>query len=182
DRAGLSVRAARAAAVLRPVARGPSRWRRISPRERRADITDAAVVSGRNLRHFVRQPDLLVFSTIQPVMFVILFVYVFGGAVSQSLPPGVSYVDYLLPGIFVQSVTFRASNTAVGLSEDLRRGVIDRFRSMPMARSAVLVGRPTADLLLNILIIGLMIGVGYLVGFSFHAGIPAALACVALVA
>ena len=101
-------------------------------------MTDTAVVTMRNLRHFWRQPDLLVLSTIPPVMFVVLFVYVFGGAVSLALPPGVSYVDYLLPGIFVQSVTFRATNTAVGLSEDLRRGVIDRFRSMPMARSAVL--------------------------------------------
>jgi len=145
-------------------------------------VVDTAVVTMRNLRHFWRQPDLLVFSTIQPVMFVILFVYVFGGAVGLALPPGVSYVDYLLPGIFVQSVTFRASNTAVGLSEDLRRGVIDRFRSMPMARSAVLLGRTTADLVRNILIIGLMIVVGYLVGFSFQAGVLPALGCVALVA
>ena len=129
----------------------------------------------RNLRHFWRQPDLLVFSTIQPVMFVVLFVYVFGGAVGLALPPGVTYVDYLLPGIFVQSVTFRASNTAVGLSEDLRRGVIDRFRSMPMARSAVLLGRTTADLVRNILIIGLMVVVGYLVGFRFQAGVLPAL-------
>ena len=130
--------------------------------------TDAAVVTKRNLRHFWRQPDLLVFSTIQPIMFVVLFVYVFGGAVGLALPPGITYVDYLLPGIFVQSVTFRASNTAVGLSEDLRRGVIDRFRSMPMARSAVLLGRTTADLVRNVLIIGLMIVVGYLVGFVFR--------------
>ena len=87
-----------------------------------------------------------------------------------------------MPGIFVQSVTFRASQTAVGLSEDLRRGVIDRFRSMPMARSAVLVGRTTADLVRNILIIGLMIVVGYLVGFRFQAGVLSALGCVALIA
>jgi ABC transporter DrrB family efflux protein len=147
-----------------------------------ASVIDSAVVTMRNLRHFWRQPDLLVFSTIQPVMFVVLFVYVFGGAVGLALPPGVSYVDYLLPGIFVQSVTFRASNTAVGLSEDLRRGVIDRFRSMPMARSAVLLGRTTADLVRNIVIIGLMILVGYLVGFRFQAGVIPALACVALVA
>jgi len=79
-------------------------------------VTDSAVVTMRNLRHFWRQPDLLVFSTIQPVMFVVLFVYVFGGAVGLALPPGVTYVDYLLPGIFVQSATFRASNTAVGSS------------------------------------------------------------------
>ena len=145
-------------------------------------VTDSAVVTMRNLRHFWRQPDLLIFSTIQPIMFVVLFVYVFGGAVGLALPPGVTYVDYLLPGIFVQSVTFRASNTAVGLSEDLRRGVIDRFRSMPMARSAVLLGRTTADLVRNILIIGLMVAVGYLVGFRFQAGVIPALACVALVA
>jgi ABC-2 type transport system permease protein/oleandomycin transport system permease protein len=166
----------------------PARRRRLprphvpSLREAETSVTDSAVVTMRNLRHFWRQPDLLVFSTIQPVMFVILFVYVFGGAVGLALPPGVTYVDYLLPGILVQSVTFRASNTAVGLSEDLRKGVIDRFRSMPMARSAVLLGRTTADLVRNILIIGLMIVVGYLVGFSFHAGIIPALGCVALVA
>ena len=153
-----------------------------SLRGARASVADSAVVTGRNLRHFWRQPDLLVFSTIQPIMFVVLFVYVFGGAVGRSLPPGVSYVDYLLPGIFVQSVTFRASNTAVGLSEDLSRGVIDRFRSMPMARSAVLVGRTTADLVRNIMIVGLMVVVGYLVGFRFEAGVVPALACVALVA
>jgi ABC transporter DrrB family efflux protein len=145
-------------------------------------LTDTAVVTMRNLRHFWRQPDLLIFSTIQPVMFVLLFVYVFSGAIGKALPPGVTYVDYLLPGIFVQSVTFRASQTAVGLSEDLRQGVIDRFRSMPMARSAVLVGRTTADLVRNILIIGLMIIVGYLVGFRFHAGVLPALGCVALIA
>jgi ABC transporter DrrB family efflux protein len=145
-------------------------------------LTDSAIVTMRNLRHFWRQPDLLVFSTIQPIMFVVLFVYVFGGAVAGALPSGVSYVDYLLPGIFVQSVTFRASQTAVGLSEDLRRGVIDRFRSMPMARSAVLLGRTIADLVRNVLIIGLMIVVGYLVGFRFQAGVLPALGCVALVA
>jgi ABC transporter DrrB family efflux protein len=153
-----------------------------SPRELRSAITDAAVVTARNLRHFIRQPQLLVFSTIQPIMFVLLFVYVFGGAVKGSLPGGVSYVDFLLPGIFVQSVAFRATQTAVGLSEDLERGVVDRFRSMPMARSAVLLGRTLADLVRNVLIIALMIGVGYLVGFSFHAGALQALASIAVVA
>jgi len=177
----VSVRAARARSALRPAARRPSRWRRVSPRELRADITDAWVVSVRNLRHFVRQPDLLVFSTIQPIMFVLLFTYVFGGAISHSLPPGVSYIDYLLPGILVQSVTFRASMTAVGLSDDLKLGVIDRFRSMPMARSAVLIGRTAADLVRNVLIIVLMIIVGYIIGFRFQAGVAQALACIALV-
>jgi ABC-2 type transport system ATP-binding protein len=146
------------------------------------NLVDTAVVTMRNLRHFWRQPDLLIFSTIQPIMFVFLFVYVFGGAIGLALPAGVSYVDYVLPGIFVQSVTFRASQTAVGLSEDLRKGVIDRFRSMPMARSAVLLGRTTADLVRNVLITGLMIVVGYFIGFRFQAGVLPAVACVALVA
>jgi ABC transporter DrrB family efflux protein len=147
----------------------------------RSAITDARIVTGRNLLHFVRQPQLLIFSTIQPIMFVLLFVYVFGGAVETSLPGGVGYADYLLPGIFVQSVAFRATQTAVGLAEDLERGVVDRFRSMPMARSAVLLGRTIADLVRNVVIIALMIAVGYVVGFSFDAGLLQALACVAVV-
>jgi ABC-2 type transport system ATP-binding protein len=175
------VRAARTGLSDRPTATRPSRWRQYSPRTLRDDISDAQVVSVRNLRHFVRQPDLLVFSTIQPIMFVLLFTYVFGGAISGSLPHGVSYIDYLLPGILVQSVTFRASQTAVGLADDLKLGVIDRFRSMPMARSAVLVGRTSADLVRNVLIIVLMIIVGYIIGFRFHAGVAEAVGCIALV-
>jgi ABC transporter DrrB family efflux protein len=177
----VSVRGAGARGVRRPAAGRASPWRRVSPRELRANITDAWVVSVRNLRHFVRQPDLLVFSTIQPIMFVLLFTYVFGGAITHSLPSGVSYIDYLLPGILIQSVTFRASMTAVGLSDDLKLGVIDRFRSMPMARSAVLIGRTAADLVRNVLIIVLMIVVGYIIGFRFQAGVAQALACIALV-
>jgi ABC transporter DrrB family efflux protein len=157
------------------------RLRRPSLSGVRSAITDARVVTGRNLLHFVRQPQLLIFSTIQPIMFVLLFVYVFGGAVRGSLPGGVGYADYLLPGIFVQSVAFRATQTAVGLAEDLERGVVDRFRSMPMARSAVLLGRTVADLVRNVVIIALMIVVGYLVGFSFHAGLLQAIASVAVV-
>ena len=152
-----------------------------TPAELRSALTDAAVVTGRNLRHFIRQPQLLIFSTIQPIMFVLLFTFVFAGAVKASLPNGVEYIDFLLPGIFVQSVAFRATQTAVGLSEDLERGVIDRFRSMPMARSAVLIGRTTADLVRNLLIILLMTAVGYLIGFQFHAGFLNALACIAVV-
>ena len=173
--------AARARVAPRPAPRRPPRWRHLSPRKLREDFTDARVVSLRNLLHFVRQPDLLIFSTIQPIMFVLLFTYVFGGAISHSLPPGVSYIDYLLPGILVQSVTFRASMTAIGLSDDLKLGVIDRFRSMPMARSAVLIGRTSADLVRNILIIVLMIVVGYIIGFGFKAGALQALGCIALV-
>jgi len=173
-----AVVAARTRARRRPMLRLP----RPSAREIRLGIVDAAVVTGRNLRHFIRQPQLLIFSTIQPVMFVLLFVYVFGGAVRGSLPGGVKYVDFLLPGIFVQSVAFRATQTAVGLAEDLERGVVDRFRSMPMARSAVLLGRTVADLVRNVLIIGLMIVVGYVVGFRFHGGLPGALAAIVVVA
>jgi ABC transporter DrrB family efflux protein len=95
---------------------------------------------------------------------------------------GIAYVDFLLPGVFVQSVTFGASQTAVGLKEDLTRGVVDRFRSMPMARSAVLAGRTVADLVRNILIIGLMIAVRYLVGFHFLGGVAGALGCITVVA
>jgi ABC-2 type transport system ATP-binding protein len=155
--------------------------RRLSLLGIRSAVTDAGVVTTRNLRHFIRQPQLLIFSTIQPIMFVLLFAYVFGGAVQGSLPGGVMYIDFLLPGIFVQSVAFRATQTAVGLSEDLERGVVDRFRSMPMARSAVLLGRTVADLVRNVLIIGLMIVVGYVIGFRFHTGLPGALASVAVV-
>jgi len=176
-----SVPLIRATAARQPRVSRPSRWRHLSPRALRADITDAWVVSGRNLLHFVRQPDLLVFSTIQPIMFVLLFTYVFGGAISHSLAPGGSYIDYLLPGILVQSVTFRASQTAVGLSDDLKLGVIDRFRSMPMARSAVLIGRTAADLVRNVLIVVLMLIVGYIIGFRFGAGVAQALVCVVLV-
>jgi ABC transporter DrrB family efflux protein len=175
-------------AVAGPDSKAAERPRRLPRRHTptlrsvETNVNDTAVVTGRNLRHFWRQPDLLIFSTIQPIMFVFLFVYVFGGAIGLALPTGVSYVDYVLPGIFVQSVTFRASQTAVGLSEDLRRGVIDRFRSMPMARWAVLLGRTSADLVRNVLIIALMIVVGYAIGFRFQGGFLPALACVALVA
>ena len=177
-RSRLQQQAPDVSAPRRPVLR----LRLPSPRAVRSTVTDTAVVTGRNLRHFIRQPDLLVFSTIQPVLFVLLFVYVFGGAIGRSLPHGVAYVNFLLPGVFVQSVTFGASQTAVGLKEDLTRGVVDRFRSMPMARSAVLAGRTVADLVRNIAIIGLMIAVGYLVGFRFLGGIAGAVGCIAVVA
>jgi ABC-2 type transport system ATP-binding protein len=160
-------------------------WRRLARPNPRAFLRaagDTLVVTRRNLRHFIRQPQLLLFSTVQPIMFVLLFTYVFGGAIGRALPGSVSYVDFLLPGIFVQSVSFRATQTAVGLAEDLERGVVDRFRSMPMARSAVLAGRTLADLVRNVLIIALMIAVGYVIGFRFGGGLPSALAAIAIVA
>ena len=145
-------------------------------------LRDGYVVSVRNMRHFMRQPQLLLFSTVQPIMFVLLFSYVFGGAIGGSLPEGVSYKDFLLPGILIQSTAFRATQTAIGLSEDMKRGVIDRFRSMPMARSAVLAGRTLADLVRTLFVIVLMIAVGYAIGFRFDQGALSALASILVVA
>jgi len=179
---GPPVVAAAAAVAVPPERQRRLRLRAPSWQRLRESASDAGIVTGRNLRHFWRQPQLLIFSTVQPIMFVLLFAYVFGGAIKGSLPAGVSYIDFLLPGIFVQSVAFRATQTAVGLSQDLERGVVDRFRSMPMARSAVLVGRTIADLVRNIAIIGLMIVVGYIIGFRFTGGFAGAVAAIVVVA
>jgi ABC transporter DrrB family efflux protein len=140
-----------------------------------AVFTDAAVMTQRNLLRIIRLPQLLVFATIQPVMFVLLFRYVFGGAIHVAHG---SYVDYLIPGVMVQTVVFGATSTAVGLSQDLSKGIIDRFRSLPMARSAVLAGRTIADLIRNVFVVFLMIVVGELVGFRFHNGFDPAAAAV----
>jgi len=140
-------------------------------------VTDALAMTRRNLFRYVRVPNLLVFSTIQPVMFVLLFTYVFGGAV--RIPSG-SYKDFLLPGILVQTVIFGSTQTGVGLADDLSRGMIDRFRSLPMARSAVLAGRTLSDTVRNLFVVLLMIGVGLLIGFRFHAGFIPAVGAIAL--
>jgi ABC-2 type transport system permease protein len=132
-------------------------------------VLDGFVLIRRNLLRYIRIPTLLVFSTVQPVMFVLLFRYVFGGAIT-GLPFGVNYVNYLMPGIFVQTAIFGSTQTGIGLAEDLNAGIIDRFRSLPMARSAVLAGRTTADLFRNLFVVLLMTAVGYLVGFRFQAG------------
>jgi ABC transporter DrrB family efflux protein len=142
---------------------------------------DTWTVTKRNLRHFVRQPRLLVFSTIQPVMFVVLFSSVFGGVAGGALPGGLSYIDFLLPGLFIQSAAFRSTQTAVGLAEDLERGVVDRFRSMPMSRSAVLAGRTFADLTRSLAIVLLMIVVGYVIGFRFTEGVLSAIGAILIV-
>jgi len=123
---------------------------------------DAMTIAWRNILNIRRNPELLVFATIQPVIFVLMFTYVFGGAIKV---PGTNYIDYLMPGIFVQTVVFGSLTTGVGLAEDLQTGLIDRFRSLPMARSAVLVGRTFADLLRNVFVVALMAVVGYLVGW-----------------
>ena len=124
---------------------------------------DAWAITGRNLIVYRRVPTLLVFTLIQPVVFVLLFRYVFGGAI--TVPGGIPYVDYLMPGIFVQTVVFGATNTAIGLATDVKSGLLERFHSLPMARSAVLTGRTFADLARNVLVVALMAIVGVLVGF-----------------
>ncbi|MGI8682099.1 MAG: ABC transporter permease [Mycobacteriales bacterium] len=128
-------------------------------------VSDTLAITGRNLLTMRRLPQLLVFATIQPVLFVLMFRYVFGGAIRV---PGASYVDYLMPGIFAQTVTFGAITTGIGLAEDLGKGLIERFRSLPMARSAVLAGRTIADLVRNVFVVLLMLVVGFLVGFRVH--------------
>ncbi|MEJ7876270.1 MAG: ABC transporter permease [Solirubrobacterales bacterium] len=133
-------------------------------------ISDTLVLAKRNLIRIVRAPDLLTAFTIQPVMFVLLFVYVFGGAI--RVPPIFEgYADFLIPGIVVQNIAFGGFATALGLSADLQQGLIDRFRSLPMARSAVLAGRTIADIATNLLSMSILIGVGLLVGFEFNAPI-----------
>jgi ABC-2 type transport system permease protein/oleandomycin transport system permease protein len=143
-------------------------------------VGDALAVTWRNLLAYVRLPQLLVFSTIQPIMFVLLFRYVFGNSITLS-DPSVDYVDYLMPGIFVQTAVFGAAGTGIGLAEDMAKGLIERFRSLPMARSAVLAGRTLADSVRNVFVVVLLTGVGFAVGFRIHGGVPAYLAALALV-
>ena len=127
-------------------------------------ISDTMVLAKRNLARIPRQPDLLIAYTIQPVMFVLLFVYVFGGAIQT---PGFDYVDFLMPGIIVQSLAFGGFVTALGLAEDVKKGLIDRFRSLPMSRGAVLAGRTLSDIALNCVSLVVLFAVGFLAGFNF---------------
>ncbi len=140
-------------------------------------VSDTVVIAKRSLLRIPRQPDLLVAFTIQPVMFVLLFVYVLGGAIQT---PGFDYVDFLMPGIIVQSMVFGGFVTALGLAEDLKKGLIDRFRSLPMASSALLTGRTLADIATNVTQLAIMIVVGLLVGFNFTTSVPEILAGIAL--
>ena len=128
-------------------------------------LHDGWVVTKRNLIKIKRVPDLVIFSTVQPIMFVLLFAYVFGGAIH---PAGVNYREYLMAGIFTQTVAFGSSLTAIGLADDLTKGIVDRFRSLPMSRSAVLLGRTTSDLLNNVLVVVVMAACGLLVGWRIH--------------
>ncbi len=129
---------------------------------------DSVVVAWRNILRIRRTPQLIVFATIQPVMFVLLFTYVFGGAIPT---PGFHYVDYLVPGILVQTAAFGSSSTAIGLADDLKRGMVDRFRSLPMARAAFLGGRTLADLARAIVVVTMVLLVGFLVGLRPGGGV-----------
>src|SRR3981189_2747761 len=128
-------------------------------------VTDPLVIAERNLVRLPRAPELLLAFTLQPIMFVLLFRYVFGGAIST---PGYSYVDFLVPGIIVQNVAFGGFATALGLNEDMRKGLIDRFRSLPMSRSAVLAGRTLSDVVTNSIGITVLLVTGIITGFTFH--------------
>lgn len=142
-------------------------------------LNDALAVAQRNLIAYRRVPQLLVFSTIQPVIFVLMFRYVFGGAI--KVPGGIPYVDFLMPGIFVQTVVFGSMAAAVGLATDMQSGLLERFRSLPMARSAVLAGRTFADLARNVVVVFLMTAVGFAVGFRIHTNALGYLAGILLV-
>ncbi|MGZ4286506.1 MAG: ABC transporter permease, partial [Solirubrobacteraceae bacterium] len=140
-------------------------------------MSDTLVIAERNLIRLPRAPDLLLAFTVQPIMFVLLFRYVFGGAIQT---PGYSYVDFLIPGIIVQNIAFGGFVTALGLNEDVHKGLIDRFRSLPMARPAVLAGRTTADIVTNTLSMTVLLVTGVIIGFSFHTNFWHAIAGVGL--
>ncbi|CCH86440.1 ABC-type polysaccharide/polyol phosphate export systems, permease component [Modestobacter italicus] len=137
-------------------------------------LSDSAVITRRNLIKVKRVPDLIVFATLSPIMFVLLFRFVFGGAI--NVPGGVSYAEFLLPGIFTQTVIFGSTITGASIAEDLQKGLIDRFRSLPMSRSAVLIGRTVADLGLNALSIAVMALTGLVVGWRIHSSVGEAIA------
>jgi ABC transporter DrrB family efflux protein len=142
-------------------------------------VTDTLTITRRNLLVWMRVPAYIMFTVIQPVMFVLLFRYVFGGAIQV---PGVKggYVDFLLPGIIGQTAAFATFGTAIALAQELQKGVIDRLRSMPMARSAVLAGRLVADTARMFVTIVIVVGVGYAVGFRFQNGAGLAVAMIVL--
>ena len=132
-------------------------------------IKDSLIITKRQLLQLARVPEVLIFSTIQPVMFVLLFRYVFGGSIETGQPGG--YVQLLMPGIFVQTVAFTLAATASGLAEDMKKGLIDRFRSLPISRAALIVGRTLGDSLLNIVVLAVMGMAGYLVGWRPTSGL-----------
>jgi ABC transporter DrrB family efflux protein len=141
-------------------------------------ISDTLVLAMRSLRRIPRNPDLLTAYTLQPIMFTLLFVVVFGGAIAT---PGYDdYADFLIPGIIVQQMSFGGFATALGLVEDLKKGLVDRFRSLPMSRLAVLTGRTLSDIAMNALALTVMVIVGYIVGFTFTTSAPEVVGGIAL--
>lgn len=141
-------------------------------------LLDIYLVAERNLRKSLRTPQFIVVEIlVQPILFVLLFAYVFGGAIHI---PGASYIDFLLPGILVQTATFAGINTGLALAEDLRNGLMDRFWSLPMSRFAVIAGRIVTDTLLSSVAVIVMVGVGALIGFRFHAGVAEALLAIGI--
>lgn len=138
-----------------------------------ATARDSWVEATRHLRVMPRNPELIVFATLQPVMFVLLFVYVFGGAI--QIPGYAAYDQFLIPGIFAQSVVFNSAFTSVGIAEDMQKGYIDRLRSLPMSRSAVLIGRTVSDLVRNVFTFVVMLAVAFAIGFRFEGSLVAAL-------
>lgn len=144
-------------------------------------VRDTFAITQRNLIGYRRVPQLLVFSTIQPVIFVLMFRYVFGGAITLPGRFPFPYVDFLMPGVFVQTVVFGAIATAIGLATDMKSGLMERFHALPMARSAVLTGRTIADLARNVFVVILMMAVGFLVGWRIHTNVLGLLSGAALV-
>jgi ABC transporter DrrB family efflux protein len=140
-------------------------------------VSDTLVIAERNLIRLPRAPDLLLAFTVQPIMFVLLFRYVFGGAINTG---GIPYVEFLIPGIIVQNIAFGGFVTAIGLNEDVHKGLIDRFRSLPMARPAVLAGRTLSDVVTNALSMVILLVTGLIIGFSFHTGVGQVVAGMAL--
>lgn len=134
-------------------------------------IRDILTVTKRNLTRLRRTPQLLVFSSIQPVMFLLLFNYVFGGAITRAGTGTSSYINFLLPGILAQTTIFGSLQTGVGMADDLSKGVVDRFRSLPMSRAAIVAGRTLSDALRNVFVILIMLVVGEVIGFRFHNGL-----------
>jgi ABC-2 type transport system permease protein/oleandomycin transport system permease protein len=134
-------------------------------------VNDTVVITKRNLFRYIRLPQLVVFSSIQPIMFLVLFNYVFGGAIGASSGvPGGKYINFLLPGILAQTMMFGGLQTGIGLAEDMGKGIIDRFRSLPMSRGAVMAGRTFSDLIRNVTVAGIMLTVGTILGFRFQNG------------
>jgi len=140
-------------------------------------LRHSLAITNRNLLHLLRDPTLMTFVVLQPVMFVVLFNYVFGGAMNF---PGVDYAQFLIPGVIVQTVAFAGAATGIGLTEDLSKGILDRFRSLPIARSAYLTGRIVADAARTLISVLVIFAVGFLIGFRFEAGAGAGVAAIAL--